>query len=71
MKRYEYKVVALGRDPFFIAKRVGELKRQGWSLVSTYVDQTGNPAVRREFQDGPCVMGIFETWKKEKRGRLL
>lgn len=67
MKRryYKHQVVALGMETQQIKLNVSRLKEQGWSLLSTYVDPTGNPALRTEFKEGPIVMGIFESWEKK------
>lgn len=61
---YYHKVVALGIEPDKIADNVSRMRERSWTLLSTYVDPIGNPALRPEFKDGPIVMGIFETWEK-------
>ena len=67
IKRYSHRVVALGTQTQHIEDNVSRWREQGWSLLSTYIDPTGNPALREEFKEGPIVMGVFETWEKVRR----
>jgi hypothetical protein len=55
----------LGMSTRSIEGNILRMKNLGWSLVSTYVNPIGNPAVREELKDGPIVMGVFETWRKQ------